>query len=81
MCKPRPPEVFYGPHPKSLGAGCVVALAGEMPWRERGEGVLVKMLTVYPSMNIFTLYLNSDYIYINYVPSNGHPIHTVYIEG
>ena len=28
-----------------------------------GGGVLVNMLTVYPSMTIFTLYLNSNYVY------------------
>ena len=62
MYKRRPPQEFYGDHPQGLGAGYMISLAGEMPWRGWG-GVLVNMLTVYQSMNIFTLYLNSNYVY------------------
>ena len=63
MYKRRNPQEFYEDHPQGLGAGYVISLAGEMPLRRRGGGVLLIILTVYQSMNIFTLYLNSNYVY------------------
>ena len=63
MYKRRPLHVLYGHHLQGLGVGCVVSLAGEKAMEGPGGGVLVNMLTVYSSMIIFTLYLNSNYVY------------------
>ena len=63
MYKRRPPLVLYGHYLQGLGVGCVVSLAGEKAMEGSGGGVLVNMLTVYSSMIIFTLYLNSNYVY------------------
>ena len=62
MYKHRPPQEFQGDHPQGLGVGYVISLAREMHGGGGGRGLVI-MLTVYQSMNTFTLYLNSNYIY------------------